>query len=174
MKVQRRLLLKGLFTLPLMGLIAGCDSDTPRTSVTLIPKDLSGDDECALCGMAIVLFPGPKGQVVYHDGRTLKFCSTPDLLSWWLQPENLATSAAIYVHDMAGNAWDAPDDTRFIDARGAWFVAGSRLKGAMGATLASFASQAAADSFAAAHGGRTLPFVDVTLEVLAEIGSGMG
>lgn len=54
----------------------------------------------------------------------------------------------------------------FIDARNAWFVAGSTKKGAMGDTLASFSQQQDAENFINEFGGKLLSFEQVDLSVL--------
>jgi len=48
-------------------------------------------------------------------------------------------------------------------------VAGHRLPGAMGPTLASFARRAEAEAFARAHGGRVLAYDEITLELLGNL-----
>ncbi len=94
-------------------------------------------DECHVCGMVITDFPGPKGAAV-GAGGVKKFCSPAEMLGWWLQPENHRADVKLYVHDMGRSHWDTPDDAHLIDARTAYFVIGSGLKGAMGVVLASF------------------------------------
>jgi copper chaperone NosL len=117
--------------------------------------------------MAINQFPGPKGQVVARDG-VKKFCSTAEMLGWWLQPENRHDDAKLYVHDMGRSQWDAPDDKHLIDARTAYYVIGTWLKGAMGVVLASFADEATAQKIAADTGGRLLRFEQIDLALLQQ------
>ena len=49
--------------------------------------------------------PGPKGQAV-EKGGVKKFCSTAEMLGWWLQPENRLLDAKLYVHDMGRSVWE--------------------------------------------------------------------
>lgn len=159
-----------LIALLLLGL-AGCgESEKPQQ--TLDPVAFHADDECHVCGMVILDFPGPKGQAVEKNG-VKKFCSTGEMIGWWLQPENQLLNARLYVHDMAQGAWEQPDDGYLIDAKTAWYVAGTPLKGAMGAVLASFADEAEARRMAAEYGGRLLRFEEIDQEVLQDV-SGMG
>lgn len=147
--------------------IAGCSSESEVASTQLTPVAFESGDECHLCGMAITAFPGPKGEL--FEGRqknVRKFCSTRDLMSWYLQPENKPNSESLFVHDMAKADWNKPDDSHLIPAKTAWFVAGSEKKGAMGPTLASFSSNDEAKKFAATYGGNVLAFSDITFEVL--------
>ena len=114
--------------------------------------------------------PRPQGRVVDKQSPNAhKFCSTRDLFSYYLQPENQRQATQVYVHDMAKSAWGQPDDNHFTDARSAWYVAGSSQRGAMGPTLASFSSQADAEAFAKEFGGRLLTFDDINFELLANL-----
>ena len=154
--------------------MSGCgrQEDTPVAGHELQP--IAAGDECHVCGMEIAAFPGPKGQAFIRNRTApLKFCSTVDLFSWLLQPETAAVLEAAYVHDMAGNDWERPDDNRYVDARDAWYVVSREQRGAMGPTLMSFADKAAADQYAAQHGGRAMAYAEVTLETLAAL-SGAG
>ena len=65
------------------------------------------------------------------------------------------------VPDMAQAAWDRPQG-HWTDARLAWFVLGSRRKGSMGPTAATFATEADAGAFVQTHGGQVLRFADIT------------
>lgn len=129
-----------------------------------------GGDECHLCGMLIANFEGPKGQA-YFDKKPVKFCSTKDLMAYYLDEENTHRVEEIFVHDMAQSHWDKPDDAHLINARQAWFVAGSSKNGAMGPTLATFKSQVAAEFFAKEFGGQVLAFNQITQSALMALPS---
>lgn len=146
--------------------LAACDKQE-EAPVKLDPVAFHEADECHVCGMIIADFPGPKGQAVERN-EVKKFCSTAEMLSWWLQPENRILDARLYVHDMGQSHWDQPDDDHLIDAREAWYVSGTPLKGAMGASLASFADQAAAEALAAEHNGTVLRFDEIDQEFLQQ------
>lgn len=152
-------------------LLAGCGSaDDAATELRAV--GFHPDDECHVCGMIVTDFPGPKGQAVGRDG-THAFCSTAELIGWWLQPENQVAGARLFVHDMAHGTWEQPDDEHLIDATTAWYVAGTDLKGAMGATLASFASEADARALAVEHDARVLRFEELDGSLLQRGGSSM-
>ncbi|MCG8908227.1 nitrous oxide reductase accessory protein NosL [Pseudomonas sp. DP-17] len=151
----------------LLGLIAGCD-ESHQGSANLAPVPFHSGEECHVCGMLIEGFPGPKGEAVAADG-VRKFCSTAELLGWWLQPENQQSGARLYVHNMAHSSWDHPDDRHLIDATTAYYVAGVPRPGAMGATLASFAERSDAERMANAEGGRVLRFSEIDQSVLQGI-----
>lgn len=154
----------------LLWLVGGCSPSPDGTVVDRKPVHFGPGDECHVCGMAIQNFPGPKGQAIDGasggDGSVRKFCSTRDLFTWLLQPENVHRDYAVYVHNMAQTDWQHPDDTMLIDAREAYYVIGSSRQGAMGPTLASFAERTDAESFASAHGGQVFAFGEITLKHL--------
>ncbi len=154
-------------------LTACSDSDEPATAKPA-PVHFESGDECHVCGMVIASFPGPKGQAITEkDQHVRKFCSTKDMFAWMLQPENANRDHTLYVHDMAQTEWEHPDDTALIDARDAFFVVGSDRSGAMGPTLASFASEEDAHRFMTEHGGQVLNYSEVTLDHL-NTGMAMG
>ncbi len=146
------------------------DSNTQDVSEVIGPVAFESGDACHVCGMIITEHPGAKGQITESRSKTThKFCSTQDMLSWWLQPENEHLKAEIYVHDIAQTPWDKPQDEYLIDARDAWFVIGSDLQGAMGPALATFGNREAADSIVESNGGRVLSWDQLDLAVLQEL-----
>ncbi|WP_281685959.1 nitrous oxide reductase accessory protein NosL [Pseudomonas citronellolis] len=160
MPLPRLYLVAALFSL----LLAGC-GDSRQDAADLAPVPFHNGDECHVCGMLIDGFPGPKGEAV-SAGKVRKFCSTAELLGWWLQPENRHDGQHLYVHDMARSDWNHPDDRHLIDATSAYYVVGIQRPGAMGATLASFGNQADAERLAKAEGGRVLRFSEIDQAVL--------
>lgn len=151
----------------LLGLLLGACDKAETASYSDAPTAFHPSDECHVCGMIISEFPGPKGQVVERNG-VKKFCSTAEMLGWWLQPENHHDDAKLYVHDMGRSPWDAPNDAYLIDAKTAFYVIGTNLKGAMGVVLASFSDQQAAEKLATINGGRVLRFADIDQAVLQQ------
>lgn len=154
----------------LAAFLAGCSEPEKQVTEKPDPVHFESGDECHVCGMAITRFPGPKGEAITaREQKVNKFCSTRDMFSWALQPENAKRDHTLYVHDMAQTDWEHPDDTALIDAREAFFVVGSERTGAMGPTLASFASETDAANFASTYGGTVLPFREVTLDHLKSV-----
>ncbi len=149
--------------------LAGC-GEKEEVEQALDPVAFHDSDECHVCGMIISDFPGPKGQAV-EKGGVKKFCSTAEMLGWWLQPENRLLEARLYVHDMGRSVWEHPDDGHLIDATSAYYVVGTTLKGAMGASLASFAQEQDAQALASMHGGRVLRFDEIDQALLQEAAS---
>lgn len=149
----------------LLGLLLTACGDSEQQRQALTPVAFHPSDECHVCGMIIADFPGPKGQAV-EQGAVKKFCSTAELIGWWLQPENQLLTAKLYVHDMGRSEWATPDDAYLIDATQAYYVAGTQLKGAMGVVLASFADEKAALQLAEREGGRVLRFAEIDQDLL--------
>lgn len=150
----------------------GDDKKPEETAEVLAPVAFEAGDECHVCGMIITELPGAKAQAVESRSTAVrKFCSTQDMLSWWLQPENQNLKAELYVHDVAKTPWEHPQDEHLIDARRALYVVGSSLQGAMGPSLVSFGTREAADAFVAEKGGRVLSWEQMDLAVLQELAS---
>lgn len=154
--------------------LTACSEDKKATEVTEVvgPVAFESGDECHVCGMIITELPGAKAQAVESRSTAVrKFCSTQDMLSWWLQPENQHLQAELYVHDVAKTPWEHPQDEHLIDARTAFYVLGSSVQGAMGPSLVSFGTREAAELFADTKGGRVLSWQQMDLTVLQELAS---
>ena len=162
---------KILFSL-LFVAIVGCSEQSEQQQIIHQAVAIESADECHLCGMLISNFSGPKAElfrkgITQADGdQVKKFCSTRDMFSFYLDPENKRNVTTILVHDMSKAPWDAPNDGYFIDARQAWYVVGSSKMGAMGKTLASFSAKTDADAFAIEFGGRVIDFSAVNYQSL--------
>jgi copper chaperone NosL len=149
--------------------LTGCSETEEQVTEKPDPVHIESGDECHVCGMAITRFPGPKGEAITAREQAVhKFCSTRDMFSWALQPENAKRDHTLYVHDMAQTDWEHPDDTALIDAREAFFVVGSERSGAMGPTLVSFAAENSAVEFASEYGGEVVGFADVAMQHLMQ------
>ncbi len=150
----------------------GCENKS-ASSASRDPISIQHGDECHVCGMLIMNYPGPKGEAFERgQDKARKFCSTRDLFSYLLQPETQAVVREIYVHDMAETDWMNPLTAALVDARQAWYVVNQPLRGAMGPTLATFAKREAAEQFIQREGGRLLQFDDITLDVIADLDYG--
>jgi len=169
MKTYKVLALIIAATLVLTSLIA-CTDNEKQAQVIHQAVAMESGDECHLCGMLITRFDGPKGEVFRKElgDKVFKFCSTLDMFSYYLDPENKRNVAQMYVHDMSKMPWgsDSIDDKYFIDAKIAWYVSGSEKTGAMGKTLASFSAQKDAEAFAKAFGGKVVRLADINFDVL--------
>ncbi len=152
-----------------IGLVSlGACSDRAEQKMLHKAVAIESSDECHLCGMLITHFNGPKGEAFRKEQakRVFKFCSTRDLFSYYLDPENKRNVSQMMVHDMSKMPWGTINDDYFIDAKVAWYVSGSSQTGAMGSTLASFSQQSDAEAFSKEFGGKVLSFEQITIDLL--------
>jgi len=158
---------KVLVIFSLMAVLLGCSEAEPKKEMLKQAVAIENADECHLCGMIISQFPGPKGELYQKNAEDIaKFCSTRDMFSYLLQPENQRQVQQVFVHDMSKTPWQKTDDQYFIDARSAWFVVDSSQKGAMGKTLASFSLFDDALAFSREYGGKAYAFDEITIDLL--------
>lgn len=169
MKSYKSLAIIAVLTVAISSLMS-CSDKAEQQQMLHKAVAMESSDECHLCGMLITRFDGPKGEVFRKETgeQVFKFCSTRDMFSYYLDPENKRNVAQMLVHDMSKMPWgsDSIDDKHFIDAKTAWFVAGSEKTGAMGDTLASFSQKADAQAFSKEFGGKVISFADVNYETL--------
>lgn len=148
--------------LALLAALAACQ----QAATVSAAIDANGDTACALDGMTLSDFPGPKAQVFFGNKATPDyFCDTIEMFATWLKPEQRKLVTALYVQDMAHADWRHPTG-HWIDARSAFYVAGSRARGSMGPTLASFATESDAREFARREGGTLYRFDQVTPDMV--------
>ena len=156
----------GLSALVVLSVVACHKADQP-----LQPIEPTSQTACALDGMLLLDFPGPKAQIHYADGETDFFCDTMEMFSLYLKPEQQRRVKAIFTQDMGKTNWQAPRG-QWIDARKAYYIIGSDMPGSMGPTLASFARMEDAQAFSKKHGGKVLRFDQVTPEMVT-LGGGV-
>jgi len=144
-------------SLVVMSLVAACT----REQAPPAAQELTSGTACALDGMLLNDYPGPKAQIHYNDGTTEFFCDTVEMFSILLRPESRRRVLAVYTQDMGQADWRQPRD-HWIDAHTAYYVQGSKLKGSMGPTFAAFARREDAEAFAGKYGGKVLRFDQVT------------
>lgn len=137
-------------------IVAGC-----TTSTAVGPVDPKPDTACALDGMLLLEYPGPKAQMHYDQGPPDFFCDTTEMFAMVLKPEQKRRVVAIYTQDMGQADWNRPIGY-WIDAKTAYYVVGSSRKGSMGVTIGSFAREADAQGFARQYGGKVVRFNEVT------------
>ncbi len=171
--LPRWLIMSGLWFILFSGFsfLSACGQGGHKAD-TRPPVAITTGDMCAVCGMIIVNYPGPRAEA-YLEGQAkpLKFGGTSDFFAFILQPENVHHLGALYVQDMAITDWQHPsnDPSTFTDARKAWYVADQPLPGEMGPTLASFRRREDAEAFIHKHGGRLVQFQDVTPDLISHL-----
>lgn len=123
---------------------------------------------CPVCGMYPARYPKWMAQVIFKDGVLRAADSPLDLFRFlhdmakYDRKHGKDEIAAIYLTDFAKGGW--------VDAKRAYFVAGSSARGPMNnADLPAFNGREAAEKFAAANGGRVLGFEQITAELIANL-----
>jgi len=142
--------------------LAGCGPEDVAEAPP--PAPLTRDATGYYCNMTVVDHAGPKAQI-HLAGKTapIWFSSVRDAVAFTKLPGEPKNIAAIYVQD-AGKItdWKHPGDGAWIDAKSAYFVIGSAMKGGMGQPeTVPFATAAAARAFAAKHGGDVVAWPDI-------------
>ena len=156
----------------LVMLLAACGQSSTEPEA-VVPHEITRSTASVIDGMLLADYPGPKAQVHYARQPEPDFyCNTADMFYMHFVPEQMRKVRAIFVQDMGKADWDEPLG-HWIDARTAWYVAGSNRRGSMGPTLASFADEKDAHRFAEEYGGRVLRFDEVTIEVVAPPDDGL-
>ncbi|MBV2236044.1 MAG: nitrous oxide reductase accessory protein NosL [Sterolibacterium sp.] len=175
-----RLFLRGLLfaslslALPVLAPIAGSAAMAAEEAVataTVSPKEIGKNMRCPVCGMFPARYPKWQAQVIFKDGDLRAIDSPVDLFRFLHNlpryerkhaEQGRAAIAAIYLTDHVKGGW--------VDARQAWFVAGSSARGPMNnADLPAFNGRPAAERFAASNGGRVLAFEEITAELVANL-----
>jgi copper chaperone NosL len=142
-------------------LLAAC-SQGALSPVALEP---GGDTACALDGMVLQDFPGPKAQVHYTEGKPDYYCDLMELFAVLLAPEHKRKIAGVFVQDIGKTDWAKPSGN-WISAKDALFVVGSKKQGSMGPTFGAFSNAQDAAAFAQKEGGKVVPFDQVTAAML--------
>lgn len=168
MTLTRRRLLCAACATPVFTLLA-CSGD--GGGAPAVPAEIDASSSCELDGMLLADYPGPKAQIHYTGmAAPVFFCDTVEMFAMLLRPEQARPVRAAFVQDMARADWDKPRG-HWFDAKTGYYVAGSKRRGSMGPTFVSFAAEADAQKFAAAHGGKVLRFAEVKPE-MADLGGG--
>lgn len=141
-------------------IVAAVAACTNPDTTAVQAKDVTRETTCSLDGMTLMDYPGPKAQIVYDKGEPDFFCDTIEMFSIFLKPEQSKPVRAVYVQDMGQADWNNPTG-HWIDAKTAFYVVGSKRRGSMGPTIASYAREQDARELAGKEGGRVLRFAEV-------------
>lgn len=155
---QKKLLLLALL---LATFALGCTQKEEAIKAVEIDRATS----CALDGMILMDYPGPKAQIHYDKGEPDFFCDTMEMFSIYLRPEQKKRIKALFTQDMGKTSWEQPKGD-WIDAKSAYYVLDSKKMGSMGPTLAAFSHMEDAQAFVKQFGGKVLRFDEVTLNMV--------
>ena len=155
-------LLRCAGTLALVLVVGACNKPATKAAALEPGKDTA----CALDGMVLNDYPGPKAQIHFAEGAPEFFCDLTELFAIVLSPEQKRPVTGMFVQDMGKADWAQPRG-HWIDARSAFYVVGSRKHGSMGPTFGAFAGMPDAEAFASKEGGKILRFDQITLDMLS-------
>lgn len=160
-KILKRLACLSLIT----GLVACSETETVQTHS---PINVRPHDRCIVCGMVLVHYEGPKGQIFIKDAgdEPAMFCSGRDAFAFALQPENARRLRGFYLNDMTHTKWEAPEPGTWVAAQDAVYVYGHRREGTMGPEPVAFSDEKAAQAFIQKWGGKLYRYEDITLQLL--------
>lgn len=121
--------------------------------------------KCPVCGMFVAKYPDWAGSIRFKDATTAYFDGPKDLFTYYFAvrkydpAKHRSGIGALYVKDYY--------TLTVIDARKAFYVIGSDVRGPMGNELVPFAKEDAARGFLHDHRGRNvLRFGEITPETL--------
>lgn len=152
--MQRILQSRWLFLIALV-ILAACGGGpaTPEPA-----KIRFGETICAECGM-IISQPKYASSFAYAESegrfKSLAFDDIGDMIGFMRSHADLIP-AGTWVHDYESEEW--------IDADGAYFVDSDTIKSPMGHGIAAFATEAAANAFAAEVDGAVLDWNHLRIE----------
>lgn len=138
-------------------LLGACNGETVPPPQ---PQSPDGRAVSYFCAMTMAEHGGPGGQIFVRDRKGPVWLSSVRDAFAYLELEGvpLADVRAFYVTDMS-SGWGDSLSAPWIEARKALFVIGSDKDAAMGGKEAvPFADAAAAQAFAARHGGQVVEF----------------
>ena len=123
------------------------------------PRPPTAKDRCSVCGMFVAKYPVWVATLVFADGSQIYFDGPKDLFRYLLNLEDYNAED----REISGAFVTDYYSTAYIDAKTAFFVAGSDVMGPMGPELVPVAKEAHAKTFVADHGGESiLRFDEIT------------
>jgi copper chaperone NosL len=153
--------------------LAGCNG-TKTAAAPPPPHELTATAIGNYCGMNVLEHSGPKAQIILASRiEPVWFSSARDAFSFTMLPEEPKDIRAIYVSDMGkAVSWEKPGADNWVDARQAFYVVGSRMKGGMGVDeTVPFSQRAEAERFASQNGGRIMTFSEMPRDYVLGAGA---
>lgn len=136
-----------------------------QATETYAPQPIVKSERCPVCGMYPANFQKWHAQIVFKDGEHSSFDSAADMFRFL---NNMAEYDKKHVATDIGKIFvPAYDKGGWLDAKQAFFVAGSKVKGPMGNDLPAFASKDDAIRFSQKSGGKALSYEQITPAVVS-------
>ncbi len=144
-----------------------------RAEKPVVAVEIDPATTCDLDGMLLADYPGPKAQIHFKDeAKPAFYCDTVEMFNTLLKPEQVKPIRSVWVQDMGKAEWEQPRGNWF-DARTGIYVLGSKRRGSMGPTIASFSQEADAKAFTRKNGGKVVRFSEVTRDMVDLSGGAM-
>ncbi len=125
-------------------------------------------DRCPVCGMYVDQYPNWISGITFKSGRRVFFDGPKDLFRYYLNMSKYEKDAAR--EDVVSIVVTDYYSTEPVNAKEAFFVLGSDVKGPMGKELVPLADRAQAETFLKDHQGeKILAFDEVTAAVLSQL-----
>jgi copper chaperone NosL len=125
----------------------------------------SAKDKCPVCGMFVAGYGNFLAEIAFQDGSRAYFDGPKDMFRYYFEPgkyhpgQTAVDITAVYVTDYYS--------LEMIDAKQAFYVAGSDVLGPMGNELIPVGREPEARTFLSDHKGKSLlKFGEVTLEIV--------
>lgn len=148
-------------------IILSCTSTT-HADENHTARAIAKSERCPVCGMYPANFPKWHAQIIFRDGEHASFDSAAEMFRFLhnmakYDKKHVAVDInKIFVPEYNKGKW--------LDAKQAFFVAGSNAKGPMGNDLPAFASKEEAARFSQQSGGNAFNFEQITPALINEGG----
>ena len=119
-----------------LALALGCGQKAEERDAAA-PEELTGAEVCAVDGMILRDYDGPKAQILWRDGRRTFYCEAREAFAEWSDRIRRKRILEFYVQDFADRPWGHYPG-HWIRAGEAVFVIESEMRGAMGSSFVSF------------------------------------
>ena len=155
-------MIKYVFLSLIMLSLSACSN----TSIQYKPVRLSKAEQCSLCGMIIMNYPGPHAQIAWKNGKHTFYCDLFEVMPMVLNTPDRQRMGEIFVQDFSHKKWGSYSNS-WIPAQKAYYIINSHQRDAMGISYVPFKTQADAKTFQSKHGGTLLNFAQMTQQVVA-------
>jgi nitrous oxide reductase accessory protein NosL len=135
------------------------------------PQTIPDDARCGKCGMYPARYPKWQSQIIFADGSMTPFDGCKCMFGFLFNMEKYDQKhtaddvAAVLVKDFNSGRW--------VNAKDASFVVGSKEMGPMGKELIPFSDHMEALNFQKAKGGELMRYDDISMAALKPLMGGM-
>jgi len=133
-------------------------------------EQISKDDRCAVCGMFVAKYSTWITQIRHADDAVKCFDGVKDMMVYYFNPESYGSYSEESIKEMWVKDYYS---LKWHDARSAFYVVGSDVKGPMGPEFIPFSSKGAAETFLKDHHGeKIITFTEITSEMVESMRHG--